>query len=60
MKGYVDIRELNTPLEKHELATAKFFADKGKEIRFIRPSNRQGEHTPDFWMDGLKYQMKNV
>lgn len=59
MKGYIDIRELNTPPEKHELATAKFFANKGKNIRFIKPSNRRGEHTPDFWMDGIAWEVKS-
>ena len=35
MSGIIDISQLNTPPEKHELATAKFFAERGKDIIFI-------------------------
>ena len=57
--GTIDISELNTPPEKHELATAKFFANLGKDIKFIRPINVKGVHTPDFYMDGLAWEIKS-
>ena len=57
--GKIDISELNVPPNKNELQTAKFFADRGKEIRFIRPSNIKGDHKADFWMDGMRWEVKN-
>lgn len=58
-KGIVDISELRTPPEEHELAAANFFAkDFGKNIKFIRPSNISGTHTPDFWMDKISWELK--
>ena len=58
-KGTIDISELNIPPEKHELTTAKFFADRGKNIKFLRPSNIKGEHTPDFIMDHIAWETKS-
>lgn len=57
--GKIDISNLNIPPNKNELQTAKFFADKGKDIKFIRPSNIKGDHKADFWMDGLRWEVKN-
>ena len=37
MAGKIDISALNTPPEKNELETAKYFAALGKDITFIRP-----------------------
>ena len=57
--GKIDISELNNPPEKHEQATARFFAKLGKDIKFIRPLNIKGVHTPDFYMDGLAWEVKS-
>ena len=53
-KGIIDISALSTPPEKHELYTAKFFADKGKNITFICPSSIPEVYRPDILMDGKK------
>ena len=51
MAGKIDISALNTPSEKNELETAKYFAALGKDVTFIRPSsipvmtNRKKEDT---------------
>ena len=58
-KGTVDISELDTPPEKHELSAAKYFADLGKDIIFIRPSDSKGIHRPDFLMDGVEWELKS-
>ena len=59
MSGKIDISQLNTPPEKDEFGTAKYFADAGKDIVFIRPSNIQGNFRPDFIMDGNEWEVKN-
>lgn len=58
-KGKIDISELNTPPEKHEYETAKFFANFGMDIYFIRPSDIKGTNTPDFRMCGKKWETKS-
>lgn len=58
MSGIVDISKLNTPPEKHELATAKFFSDLGYDVVFLRPSNNRQVHTPDIYMDGHEWEIK--
>jgi len=57
--GIIDISALSNPPEKHELETAKFFANSGKDVYFIRPSNIKGTHTPDFWIDGKMWETKS-
>ena len=52
MRGTIDISQLNTPPGKEEFGTAKYFADMGKDIVFIRPSNIEGNFRPDFIMNG--------
>ena len=37
--GTIDISQLNSPPEQAEFETAKFLAEKGKNIVFIRPSS---------------------
>ena len=59
MSGIIDISQLNTPPEKHELETAKFFSDMGKDIVFLRPSSIPNTYTPDILMDGIEWEMKN-
>ena len=56
--GKIDISQLNNPPEKHELETAKFFANRGKDVVFIRPSNIPNIHTPDIIMDGVEWEIK--
>ena len=58
MSGKIDISQLNTPPEKHELATAKFFSEKGKDIVFICPSNIPEVYRPDILMDGVEWEIK--
>ena len=58
MAGRIDISALNTPPEKNELETAKYFAALGKDITFIRPSSIPNQHRPDIEMDGLEWEMK--
>jgi hypothetical protein len=58
MSGKIDISRLNQPPEKNELETAKFFAELGKDIIFIRPSSIPNQHRPDIIMDGLEWEMK--
>ena len=58
MAGKIDISALNTPPEKNELETAKYFATLGKDVTFIRPSSIPNQHRPDIEMDGLEWEMK--
>ena len=58
MAGKIDISELINPPEKNELETARYFADLGKDIKFLRPSSIPNQHTPDICMDGLEWEMK--
>ncbi len=58
MKGKIDISRLSTPPQKHEFETAKYFADMGKDIIFIQPSNIPGVYRPDIIMDGIEWEIK--
>ena len=58
-RGIVDISNLLTPPEKHELATANYFADMGKDVTFILPSNIPDNHRPDFLMNGIEWEVKS-
>lgn len=58
-KGIIDTSALSTLPEKHEYKTAKFFADYGHDVRFIKPSNIQGQKSPDFKMDGRDWETKS-
>ena len=58
MSGTIDISQLNTPPEKHEFETAKYFALRGKDITFLKPSDIPNIHTPDILMDGTEWEMK--
>ena len=55
----IDISDLLTPPEKHELNTARYFSEMGKKIKFIRPSNIPEVYRPDFTMDGIEWEMKS-
>ena len=59
MAGAIDISQLNTPPEKHELATARYFSDRGKDVVFIKPSNIPDHHRPDFLMDDIEWEIKS-
>ena len=59
MKGKIDITQLITPPERHELDTARFFSSLGKDIEFIRPSNIPGVYSPDIIMDGVEWEIKS-
>ena len=56
--GKIDISRLNTPPEKHELATAKYFAELGKDVVFLQASGQPGVNTPDILMDGVEWEIK--
>ena len=58
MSGWIDISTLNVPPEKNEFETAKYFADRGKNITFLKPSDVPHIHTPDILMDGVEWEMK--
>ncbi|MBR1627810.1 MAG: hypothetical protein IJ679_00905 [Lachnospiraceae bacterium] len=57
-KGIVDISALTTPPEKHELATARFFAQRGRDVSFICPSSIPEVYRPDILMDGMEWEIK--
>ena len=59
MSGTIDISALSAPPEKHEFAAAKFFANLGKNVKFIKPSNIPNIHTPDIFMDGVEWEIKS-
>ena len=58
MSGKIDLSALYAKPEQSELETAKYFADLGKDIRFIRPSMTPNQHTPDIVMDGVEWEIK--
>lgn len=57
--GKIDISELNVPPEKHEYETARFFADRGLDVKFLKPSNIEGTNSPDFAMAGKVWETKS-
>ncbi len=59
-KGKVDVSALRYPPEKHEYETAKFFADRGLVVTFIRPTNIEGQNNPDFEMSGKIWETKSL
>ena len=58
-KGKIDISNLDYPPERHEFETAKYFAEIGKNIAFLKPSSIKGVHTPDILMDGIEWEIKS-
>lgn len=56
--GKIDISALNVPPEKHEYETAKYFADRGFDIVFIKPRDTKGFNSPDFMMDNKAWETK--
>ena len=56
--GRIDIAQLNIPPEKHEFETAKYFANLGKDIVFLKPSLIPSTHTPDIIMDSVEWEIK--
>ena len=58
MNGTIDISKLKIPPEKHELETARFFAEQGHDVVFIPPSNSPNMHFPDIEMDGVAWEIK--
>lgn len=59
MSGRIDISKLKVPPEKHELETARYFAERGYDIEFIPPNNSPKMHTPDIMMDGVAWEIKS-
>ena len=57
-KGNIDISRLNVLPEKHEYATARYFADRGYDVIFIRPSSIRGQNSADFEMGGRIWETK--
>ncbi len=58
-KGKIDISELNVPPEKHEYETARYFADRGFNITFIKPGDIKGQNSPDFEMAKRIWETKS-
>ena len=56
--GTIDISQLKSPPEKAEFETAKYLAEKGKNIVFIRPSSIPNQHRPEILMDGIEWEIK--
>ena len=46
--------------EQHELETASFLAELGKDIEFQIPNRTKGAKTPDILMDGVLWEMKTI
>ena len=59
MAGKIDISVLNTVPEKNEFEVARYFANRGKDIVFIRPSQIPNTHTPDILMDNVEWEIKS-
>jgi hypothetical protein len=45
--------------QKHELETAWFFNELGKDIEFLKPIDKQHIKTPDIKMDGIFWEIKS-
>lgn len=58
-RGIIDISQLRTSPETHELKTAEFFSELGKDIVFLKPSNIPGSYRPDIRMDGIEWEIKS-
>ena len=57
-RGKIDISQLKTLPERHELETADYLANLGYDIEFIAPRNSPNVHTPDIFMDGVSWEIK--
>ena len=56
--GNIDLTRLDCPPEQHEFDTAKYFANLGKDIIFLKPSRIPNTHTPDIIMDSVEWEIK--
>ena len=56
-RGRLISHDLN--LEPHEKLTVDFFLNLGKDVELNLPSLTPGTSNPDFWMDGLVWEMKS-
>jgi hypothetical protein len=45
--------------EKHELETANFFTELGKDVEFLAPSYTKGVYSPDVLIDGRIWEIKS-
>ena len=59
LRGSIDYANLKCLPEKHERATASYFADRGENIAFIKPSFVKGSRSPDFIMHGRIWETKS-
>jgi hypothetical protein len=57
-RGKIDISQLKTLPERHELETADYLANLGYDIKFNAPQNSPNVHTPDIFMDGVSWEIK--
>ena len=57
-RGKIDISQLKTLPERHELETADYLTNLGYDIEFIAPRNSPNVHTPDIFMDGVSWEIK--
>lgn len=58
MSGIIDTSKLKVLPERHELETAKYFADLGYDIVFLPPNNSPKMSNPDILMNGVVWEMK--
>ena len=57
--GKIDISALNVPPEKYEYETARYFANRGYDVVFVRPRYINGFHNPDFEMCNKIWETKS-
>lgn len=57
--GGIDVSALNVPPEKHEHETALYFAKRGWDVVFMKPSSIKKQHSPDFIMNNKIWEIKS-
>ena len=57
--GKVDYSALKNPPEKHERTTANYFAKKGLDVTFVKPSSVKGTNNPDCIINGRIWEFKS-
>lgn len=58
-EGKIDYSKLRTLPEQYEIETALYFASRGLNIEFIKPSSIEGNKSPDFIMLDRSWEIKS-
>ena len=58
-RGIIDYSALKQKPEPHEQSTAKYFAFRGYDVKFLKSSNIKGTHSPDFLLAGKIWETKS-